>query len=329
MGCVTSCQNKKQTRSNDISMSYPVPVNYDPNVLLEWEALKKTEKYHWWPLRDEDNTEEDCVNNLFAKGGGIEKYDRLCGTKALAYQRKHHRIPSDSTREDKLWAGFCDKAATLSCLYKYPQKHVTAKYQGRLVEFSPQDIEALLICVTDNSIRSGLSVFYGSRNNYTDKKLKNKTKQFENLVKAEPLPLDLLDVLRRFAKENEPFVMDVDNGSAVWNYPYDSVLVTREKHKEYLDYLPATGRNTVLRFQIKSEAYPEKNMDIKGYVNYNQKFVKQGWISKTNPDFLWKQYPQEVCWEGKSKMNPHINSYFVYSIYCRSISPEEKIVKLV
>ena len=33
-----------------------------------------------------------------------------------------------------------------------------------------------------------------------------------------------------------------------------------------------------MRFQIKSEGYPEKNMDIKGYVNYYKNFVEQGWI---------------------------------------------------
>ena len=61
------------------------------------------------------------------------------------------------------------------------------------------------------------------------KKLKNKSEKFQNLVKSEPLPLDLLEVLRRFARDIDPFVMDIDNGNAVWNYPYDSVLVTREK----------------------------------------------------------------------------------------------------
>ena len=52
MGCATSCQTKKQQTSNNVTVSYPVPVNYYPNVLLDWEAVKKTEKYHLWPLND-------------------------------------------------------------------------------------------------------------------------------------------------------------------------------------------------------------------------------------------------------------------------------------
>ena len=336
MGCASSChkelgikKNPNRFRNTALSVSYPLSHRYDPNVLLEWKSANKTEKYHWWPILDKNTEQEDYINNLFARGGGIDKYDKLCGTNALEYQKKHHRIPMDSNRKDKYWAGFCDKAATLSCLYKYPQKHVTACFNGKTMEFSPRDIEALLICVCENSIRRGLTVFYGSRNNHSDEKLKTIGKKFKSIVKSEPLPLDLLEILRRFSRETEPFVMDIDNGNAVWNYPYDSVLVTKESNKEYLDYLPSKGRNTVMRFQIKSEAYPEKNMDIKGYVNYNQKFVEQGWISKTNPDFLWKQYPQEVTWMGKSKMNPFIDCYFVYSIYTQSLSPENKIVKLI
>ena len=180
MGCASSCQteepgrrrNPNRFRNTALSITYPLSSKYDPNVLLEWESAHKTEKYHWWPILDKDTGQEDYINNLFARGGGIDKYDRLCGTQALEYQKRHHRIPMDSNRKDKYWAGFCDKAATLSCLYKYPQKHVTAYFNGKTIEFSPRDIEALLICVCENSIRRGLTVFYGSRNNHSDEKLK-------------------------------------------------------------------------------------------------------------------------------------------------------------
>ena len=95
----------------------------------------------------------------------------------------------DSNRKDKYWAVSVIKA-TLSRLYKYPQKHVTACFIGKTMEFSPRDIEALLICVC-NSIRRGLTVFYGSRNNHSDEKLKTIGEKFKSLVKSEPLPLEL------------------------------------------------------------------------------------------------------------------------------------------
>ena len=46
-----------------------------------------------------------------------------------------------------------------------------------------------------------------------------------------------------------------------------------------------------------------------------------------NPDFVWKQYAKKNCWQGKCKLNPYINSYFVYRIYQQSIIRENKIVK--
>ena len=149
--------------------------------------------------------ENDHVNNLYAKGGGIDKYDKLFGTNALEYQKRHHSILPDSNRSDKNWAGFCDRAATLSCLYKYPSKPVVAKYNNNIIEFSPRDIEALMIIVCNTTVNKSLSVFYGSRNNSRNK---------ESINKREPLPLDLIEILRRFSKEYEPFVIDVDNGNA-------------------------------------------------------------------------------------------------------------------
>ena len=52
--------------------------------------------------------------------------------------------------------------------------------------------------------------------------------------------------------------------------------------------IPKTGKNIVYRFKINSTAYPKKNIDIKGLVNYNGDCITQKWLSKMNPDFLWK-----------------------------------------
>ena len=122
--------------------------------------------------------------------------------------------------------------------------------------------------------------------------------------------------------------MDVDNGAAVWNYPFDNVKVLLEPDTKYKNILPTKGENKVYRFILGSTAYPEKNMDLVGYVNTYYNFIDQGWLGDKNPDFLWRQYPQIGPWIGKCEMNPFVNAYHVYRIYLQSISKENKIVKL-
>ena len=278
------------------------------NCVLYWNSNYKTQTYHWWPLLY--SRENDHVNNLYAKGGGIDKYDRLFDTNALIYQKKNHSILPDSNRSDKNWAGFCDRAAMLSCLYKYPVKPVIAKYNDKTIEFSPRDIEALMIVVSNTTICKSLSVFYGSRNNSKDTKSKNK---------SEPLPLELIEILKRFSKENEPFVIDVDNGRAVWNYPFDKFIVTIEPIDFSDERIPKTGKSVIYRFRIGSSAFPKKNIDICGLVNYQEDNIHQEWLSDNNPDFLWKKYKKNYQWKGKSDINPIIKPEVVYELYKHSI----------
>ena len=283
--------------------------NYLPNnCVLYWTSNYKTQKYHWWPLLHK--RENDYINNLYAKGGGIDKYDQLFKTEALEYQKKHHSILPDSDRSDKNWAGYCDRAAMLSCLYKYPVKPVKAKYNNTVIEFSPRDIEALMITVSNTTVCKSLSVFYGSRNNSKNKTSKNR---------SEPLPLELMEILKRFSKEKEPFVIDVDNGNAVWNYPFDKFLITIVPIDYSDERIPKTGKSVIYRFQIGSCAFPEKNIDIRGLVNYQEDCVHQEWLSDNNPDFLWKKYKTNYQWRGKSNINPLIKPEIVYELYKNSI----------
>lgn len=284
------------------------PNSLPNNYVLYWNSDYKTQKYHWWPLLY--SKENDYINNLYANGGGIDKYDKLFYTHALEYQRKNHSILPDSDRGDKNWAGFCDRAAMLSCLYKYPSKSVIAKYNDTIIEFSPRDIEALMIVVSNTTVCKSLSVFYGTRNNSKNKTSKNR---------SEPLPLDLIEILKRFSRENEPFVIDVDNGNAVWNYPFDTFLVTIEPIDYSDERIPKTGKSVIYRFRIGSSAFPKKNIDICGLVNYKENNVHQEWLCDNNPDFLWKKYKTQFHWKGKSNINPHIKPEIVYELYKNSI----------
>ena len=98
-------------------------------ILLDWTSTNTTSKYHWWPMYEENVN--DCNNNLYSKGNGLDKYDTLMGKKSLEYQYNHYRINTLSLRKDKDWAGFCNNASILSSLYPYPKRSVIVKHKDK------------------------------------------------------------------------------------------------------------------------------------------------------------------------------------------------------
>ena len=124
--------------------------------------------------------------------------------------------------------------------------------------------------------------------------------------------------------------MDIDKGSAVWNYSYDYVNVSQHikcgiEHKlDYLNYEENKGYVIYYNFKINSSAYPEHNLDIWAYVytqvyiDNNNRLVKtiyEGWLSDEHPDFIWKKYKLDTEWNGKSYINPEIDVGLVYKLY--------------
>jgi len=91
---------------------------------------------------------------------------------------------------------------------------------------------------------------------------------------------------------------------------------------------PTEGETKYYNFVIKSSAYPEKNINLWGYVNTinkqsnigNLEFKTEKWITSNNPDFVWKKYKNNNVWTGKSKVNPFIDCRFVYILYKYSMS---------
>lgn len=287
------------------------------DVIIDWEAKNKTVKYHWWPMLYKGKN--DYINNLYAIGGGLDKYDNLFGTKSIELQREYYMIPIDSTRNDKKWAGFCNNASILSCLYEYPKYPVTVSYNNKENLFTQKDIEALMIICSDNAVQDNLTLFFGKRNN-----------ELEGDDDLEPYPSQFLKMLNIMCMDDEPFVMDIDNGVSVWNYAYDKVIV--EKHQNcYIEHsVPTEGDNVFYNFKIFSEAYPKKNQDLWGYINtqtvsngfgcIETKKIKEGWINIKHPDFLWKKFKKETAWIGRSKINSEIVSSIVYRIYIQSLN---------
>jgi len=278
--------------------------------VLNWNACQKTEYYHWWPMCE--SNENDMSNNLYAKGNALYKYDHLFKAKSVQYQRDHHYISKDSTRIDRNWAGFCNYSSIMSSLYSHPKYDVVVKHKKQFVTFSPKDIEQLIVIACKESIKPNMSLFFGVRNN-------------TNLSSEEPYPLELLNMLKMMCKNEYPFVMDIDKGKAVWNYPYDSVSVNKYKTCPLRHITPDKGKTDYYNFKINSNGYPDQNQNLWGYVNTvrdkNGQICEQTekWVSECHPDFIWSKYPIEKPWNGMCKLNPEINARIVYEIYKLSL----------
>ena len=318
-GCSKACKNACSTNA--------IAVLDDKELkLIEWKATKPIYRYHWWPMRYARGS--SLHNNIYSDHGGLDIYDKLMGTKSKEYQKTHYFRSTISDKSDSLWAGFCDKATILSCLYEYPKHSVIVKKHNSDLEFefTPLSIEVLMMVACNNTIKTNMSIFLGERNY-------SKTK----INKPEPLPGDLLDMMHILCSSKEAFAMDIDSGPAVWNYSYDSVTVNSyaefppRTHRPSGDYFPHTkpedGTTEYLNFIINSKAYPEKNQNLWGYINTvliptaDEIIEKktQAWISKIHPDFIWKHYPTNSPWEGKCEINPEVDAGLVYQIYKKSM----------
>lgn len=309
----SGCSKKQNlNRSNDVELRSQEILFYEE--LLHWKCNKKLDSYHWWPMKDGYASN---VNNLYCEGGGLHKYDHLFNTKSVDFQKEHYFRSRYSNLSDAGWAGFCDKASILSCLYEYPKHSVRVSVNNQSLIFSPLEIEMLMIVSCDNSVEKNMLLFLGERHNSNN----------EDSDKNEPYPSQLLHFLRILCLENEPFVMDIDDDVSVWNYSYDSVSVTQHQscpieHNLELDLY--SNNIKYLNFKIESSAYPEKNQDLWGYsyITTHNGVTKEneGWISDSHPDFLWKKYAKETPWTGQSRINPQIDCSIVYKIYKQSLT---------
>jgi len=288
--------------------------SFEPSLseLFKWEG-RTNDQYHWWPMRETKPGEEDIYNNLYATGGGLSKYGTLFSAKTIEYQKAHYFRSHNSTKSDANWAGFCDSAAMLSCLWEYPKHKVIVTYNDKTEIFTPKDIEALMIVASHNTINRGRSVLYGER--YDGYVLEDS---------GEPYPTDLLSMLKKVCRDEIPFVFDVEHREAVWNYSYNSVIINTSNNippqfKRKLYGIPTSGLTVYYNFIIKSDAYQKKNLDFWGWRNENGGTFTEGWLSHKHPDFVWKKYPYKGPWKGSCRINPEISAGHVYDIYKKSL----------
>ena len=286
---------------------------------FRWSG-RPTATYHWWPMRETERNGDDPCNNLYSKRGGLDKYDELFGTSSIAYQKKKYFRKYNSKKKDAHWAGFCDLATTLSCLYVYPKYDVSVMCDSIEQTFTPKDIEALMIVSCNNATQRSKSIFYGERNN-----------GYDSNDMQEPYPTKLLSILTTICNDNVPFAMDIEADTAVWNYSFDKVRISRYNKKPLslrmnVDVIPQTGKTEYLLFIINSKAYPKKVQTLWGWINYSHGIKTEGWLTKQHPDFIWKKYKKNTEWVGNSHINPEIDTNIVYKIYQHSLHKNANIL---
>ena len=263
----------------------------------------------------------DRINNLFAPGGALDKYDQVFGTKSREYELANNFRAYDSDASDANWSGHCNNASEIAAMLDRPKKTVT--YKG--VTFSPNDIAGLLVKVS-GSLRSSVD-FVGRRyNNDGDDKTDPKPHVFLN------------QVLRAWGTEAEnpiPFVLDIDRKAQVWNYPYDQgKIIESAVAPEGVDVgeLPEGGQITFYTAELKGSTFDAQARTYQFWIQYSDDgaVMKSAWIegddAKVNPDFAWRPHPvgdlsDKANWVTKThrQNNPKVNAADVYEIYSRSL----------
>lgn len=274
--------------------------------ILSFQAKKPTWGCHWFPMK-EHREGGDPTNNLFAKGGCLDKLDQLTGGNARDWEFQNARKDFHAGAEFNWW-GHCNNAAEISCVLPAVKHGVTMNgANGQEVEFTPNDIQGLLVsissCLVDRVDFRG-ERYNGRSDNPND-----------------PSPEMFLSTVQEWAKAGMPFAMDIDPKQQVWNFAYDGVQVFEN----------VSGNRREYYIEVTSTGYPEHNRTYQAFIEYdaNGRTTGSGWLNTpdtdNNPDFLWRPIPKgdlmnSAMWTTQGNQgNPHISPQTVYDIYIQSI----------
>lgn len=289
----------------------PNDVDAPPRTIMDWQSSKSTWHCHWFPMKESKAGGGDPINNLFAPGGALDKYDQAFGTDSREYELGRNFRAHDSDKTDANWAGHCNNASELACMIDPPKKGVT--FNG--VHFTKNDIAGLLVKISDRiSTRVDFKGkrYYGPTDDPND-----------------PNPQTFLATLKKWTKDDKPFVLDIDREDAVWNYPYDKAKVI-ESNKAPAGFDPSTvpddsGFTRFYRFELAGTDFDAQARNYEGWMHTAPDgSVTSGWVAgedpKVNPDFMWRPHKTPGAWRGPGRTNPKVTAENVWSIYSQSIA---------
>jgi len=290
--------------------------------VLEWKSPKETWHCHWFPMKETSPNGGDPINNLYAPGGVLEKYDTAFDAKSREYELKTNFRAHDSTKSDADWAGHCNNASEVACMLEEPLYPVT--FNG--VTFSPKDVAGLLVKVS-RSLADRVD-FEGRRYNgrFADDP-------------SDPKPHVFMEkILKGWGSEAsspKPFVLDIDRKEQVWNYPFDQGMVVNlgGAPKNFpVALLPKGGRISFYEANLRGTTFDEQAQTYQFWIQHdaNGNALKSDWIegagSSVNPDFAWRPHARgdlskKDNWiqNTHKQGNPLVYGGNVYEIYVRSI----------
>lgn len=292
----------------------------ESRVLLDFNAAKKTWSCHWFPMQ-ETQPGGDPINNLYAAGGPLDKLDQVTGGNSRDFEFKTYRKSVDAGKEFGWW-GHCNNAAEAACLLQAPKHGVIMDGKdGKPVKFSPMDIQGLLVKATPSLIQ---------RVDFRGQRFDNPTRDDPN----DPRPDVFMAVMKDWAREGMPFVLDIERKTEVWNFPYDQVKITESKNApEGFDAqgLPRDGTVRYYQIEMSGTGFEDKKRVYQCYIQYapNGQVLNSQWIktpnSNNNPDFMWRPHPigdlmDKATWQIKGAINnPGVDPRVVYEIYMKSL----------
>jgi hypothetical protein len=291
-------------------------------VILNFVANKKTWRCHWFPFQEIRPNGGDPVNNLYAKNGALDKLDMVTGGKSREYEFTHNRKAIDEGPQYSWW-GHCNNAAEAACLLQAPKHGVIMKGKDQTdVEFTKGDIQGLLVKVTP-SLTNKVD-FKGERCN-------DLTRDDPN----DPKPALFLEVMQTWAKDGLPFVLDIDRGPQVWNFPYDQVKI-QESDKPPAGFdaseLHSDGSVKYYHVEMSGTGFEDKRRVYECWLAHDSSgaVIDSGWIktpnTHNNPDFMWQPHPigdlmDKSTWQLRGNINnPEVDPQVIYEIYMKSLT---------
>ncbi len=280
-------------------------------MILDFTATKPTWSCHWFPMQ-ETRPGGDATNNLYAVNGPLDKLDAVTGGSARQYEYTHNRKAVDAGKEYGWW-GHCNNASESACILQEPKHSVvmTAR-DGSQVKFTRNDIQGLLVKCSSSLVTK--VDFKGERFNVASRDNPN-----------DPLPAYFMQVMKEWASDGLPFVLDIDRGEQVWNFPYDSVKMYESDEGPAGSDAPSGSK--FYHIEMQGSGYPEKARVYECWVAPDG---SSGWIktpnTHNNPDFMWRPHPvgditDKSVWQLRGRpSNPEIDMQMVYEIYMKSLS---------
>lgn len=277
--------------------------------LLHAKAKQTTWNCDWFPTTLRPSNPQA---SLFSPGGVCDKFDRATGKASREHELKNHQTVGIA------WAGHCDMASRICALLKQPVRDVT--YGG--VTFTPHDIQGLLVMVS-NDIAGNNEPFLGARNNGN-----------AGDDPSEPYPHVLMPSVIQHLKDGKVIVLDIDNGTQVWNYAYDQGDIDESSAPQIgMRQVSGTNGGTVKyqAWSMKGTGYAAEDRIYRTWIEYgsNGEKLASGWFgdsrdTKRNPDFMWVpvacgDLSRRENWPTECSYNPQIDPRIVFDIYSKSI----------